>query len=599
MVTQMSKCIQINIGGSWLRGGSLEACILKLKGPEECEYSDDKSRLCNLAIVKQLLDSEHADGGLLKNEASGRPSIVLAPELAFGSPDFNTLDALIKKYEHNLIFVCGFGFSTGSALIEISNKIGVEGIWDIAPHSRKKYNGGWVWVKNDNIVKSYIFLKNYFEQTGEITIPNLTAGESILRLEGDDIVIFPLVCADLISNEESSPREKIIKSIEGTGISHKKLLVTGALLNSKSSSGHWKAAIGDLLEKLKTSNARLMLSNCINPPPIKEEQEDKWRCLSGVFQYREGYKGPSKALPNLRYVDDTKFSGLVLRNTVIGAAFGKLKWTNNASQGLHPFSECIQYVWDRQKLRLCDGNSEADELYRFLLRNKGNMLHDIVDAKEVNKKVANVEIEKLITELHPQSDSETRQLSRDIFQKSLKGIFKSSACCPDSIYKSGDNLARAITVIKLLQMATGAALLPKPPQSEKLEYGQLLSDDGDHEILVWDTNEHSASTLFNKVKEEVVIKGGSARPLTIVCRGKNIGTQPEDGRIRSNRLTDISSPSPAQTGTGLGNVDKDICEANDRIVYWKNQGVIDNIFITTETSEKFKACLKKEVELLK
>ena len=80
---------------------------------------------------------------------------------------------------------------------------------------------------------------------------------------------------------------------------------------------------------------------------------------------------------------------------MIGAAFGKLKWTNSASEGLHAFSECAQYIWHSKKLKLCDGNCEADELYRFLLRNKGYMLHDIVGAKDANKNVADAEIKRL------------------------------------------------------------------------------------------------------------------------------------------------------------------------------------------------------------
>ena len=107
----------------------------------------------------------------------------------------------------------------------------------------------------------------------------------------------------------------------------------------------------------------------------------------------------------------------------------------------------------------------------------------------------------LQTELSLQSDSRIRQLAREIFQKCLKGIVKISRCCPDCIYEDKENLASAITVIKLLQMATGAAILPDLPQSDKLEYGQLLSEDGEHEVLVWDSKEYSATQLFNKVKE--------------------------------------------------------------------------------------------------
>ena len=93
----MPECIQKNIGGTWLVSGHTEVCILKLQRPTEYEYSNDKSRLENIAIVERLLNSDCTDGGILKEEVSERPSIVLTPELSFGSPDFNTLDAWIKK----------------------------------------------------------------------------------------------------------------------------------------------------------------------------------------------------------------------------------------------------------------------------------------------------------------------------------------------------------------------------------------------------------------------------------------------------------------------------------------------------------------------
>ena len=498
--------------------------------------------------------------------------------------------------DRNIIFICGFGFSAGSALIDISNKPDVEGIWSTAPQSEKKYNGGWVWIKNENSVQCYIFIKNYFEQTGEITIPNLKEGDCILRLEGDDIVIFPLVCADLICTENSSPRTKLINSIAGAGIANKKLLVTGSLLNSNSSSGHWKAAIGDLLEKIKLSNGRLLLSNCVNPTPVREEERDKWRCLSGVFQYREGCKPPKKALPNLRYVEDTKFAGLVLRNTVIGAALGKLRWTNNASEGLHAFSECSQYIWNDQDLKLCDGICEADELYRFLLRYKGHMLHDEVGAKDKNKEVADIQIESLLKELSPASPSRIRKVAKELFKKCLKGIVKSASCCPDRLHEDEANLSSAITVVKLIQMAVDANLLPELPSNEKLEYGQLLSVDGEHEVLVWDSKEYTANELFNKVKEDVVKEGGSARPLTIVGKGRQFGSPPEDGRIRSNRLADISSASNSDSNTAALD-ERDICESIDRVVYWKNQSKIDDALISTEDAEKLKDQIKQEIAL--
>ena len=115
-------------------------------------------------------------------------------------------------------------------------------------------------------------------------------------------------------------------------------------------------------------------------------------------------------------------------------------------------------------------------------------------------------------------------------------------------------------------------------------------------VLVWDSKEYTANELFNKVKEDVVKEGGSARPLTIVGKGKQFGSPPEDGRIRSNRLADISSASNSKSNTTSAD-ERDICESSDRVVYWKNQSKIDDALISTEDAEKLKEQIKQEIAL--
>lgn len=82
----------MDIGGSWLTGGHANVCILKLNPPTENEYKNDLSRTTNISMITRLLDVSASDGGLLKKEFSGQPTIVLAPELVFGSPDFEAID---------------------------------------------------------------------------------------------------------------------------------------------------------------------------------------------------------------------------------------------------------------------------------------------------------------------------------------------------------------------------------------------------------------------------------------------------------------------------------------------------------------------------
>ncbi len=594
---EQTGCITKEISGNWLTNGHLEACILKLRPPTDSEWKNDSSRAGNISIVSRLLQpTEEEERNLLEQEFPEKPALVLSPELAFGSPDFDALDALVRQYNQDLIFICGFGFANGDALTALVAKPGIEGIWNSPPNANKKYNGGWVWIKSGDTVQCYMFLKNYFEQGTEITVPNLAEGDSILRIEGNDLVVFPMICADLISKQDNSPSVRIVDSLHTESPSNKRVLITGCLLNHHSASGHWKAAIGDLLEAIKPSNARLMLSNCVNPTPAPAESDDKWRCLSGAYQHREGCKPPGQPLPYMRHVEDTKFAGLVVRNTKTGGVFGKLKWTNNASEGLHAFSECSQQVWSNDHFQACDGDCAADELYRFILRHKGQILHNKITSSQATKTLADAELDALLEELSPLSGSALRSVAGTLFQKCLRGIKKEAPFCPDQLYNEENSLDCAITTLRVLQHAIDAALLPEMPKGEELDYGQLLSADNEHEILIWDSSEHTASQLYNMVKESIVKDGGSARLLTIVGRGNGGGSPPEDGRIKSNRLADIANAPPVSADTD-SSADRDICEATDRVVFWKNQGKIDDVLSSTDPNQDLAESLRKEIIL--
>lgn len=591
------KCIRKEISGNWLTNGHLETSILKLNHPNEDEWKNDTSRPGNLDIVTKLLKPpEGMPRSLLAEEFPEKPALVLAPELAFGSPDFESLDALVKQYSQNLIFISGFGFTAGSDLTSLAMRENVEGIWHTPPNATKKYNGGWAWVKQGNTTKCYVFLKNYLEQDAEITVENVITGDYILRLDGNDIVVFPLICADLISKENNSPSNRIAESLANSSSSNTKVLVTGSLLNKKSESDHWKTSIGDLLERSKASNVRLLLSNCINPVPVQDEEIDKWRCLSGAYQHREGCKPPRNPIPYIRYVNGEKFSGLVLRNPEAGAIFGRLQWTNNASEGKQAFSECSQHIWTGSDLQHCDGICAADELHRFITRNKGQLLHSKVTSNSTAIDLSNKELDKLLALLSPTSNSPVRAVADKLFQKCLKGIQKEAPFCPDKLYSQATSLDCAITTLALIQHAIDATLLPETQKGAELDYGQILSADNEHEILVWDSSEHTARKLYDMVSENIVVEGGSARVLTIVGRGNGAGRPPPDGKIRSGRLADISNAPPLDSNTDVP-IDKDICEYRDRVVYWKNQLEIDEVFSSTEPNQNLIENLKKEITM--
>ena len=85
MQTSNDGCKIKNIGGKWLVGSHVEACILKFRCPTEEEYSNDDSRIENLAVLKKFLSPAPDGAEVLKSQVSERPSIVLSPELSFGS----------------------------------------------------------------------------------------------------------------------------------------------------------------------------------------------------------------------------------------------------------------------------------------------------------------------------------------------------------------------------------------------------------------------------------------------------------------------------------------------------------------------------------
>lgn len=272
------------------------------------------------------------------------------------------------------------------------------------------------------------------EQSAELSIPNIDQGDQILRLEGNDLIVFPTICADLISAEASSPRRRIANSLRNNCSANKKTLITGSLLNLKSSSGWWKTAIGDLLDSTKGSIPRLLLSNCVNPLPVEDEEEDKWRCLSGAYQHLEGSKPPNMPLPNIRYVNDTKFSGLLVRNPEVGCIFGKLNWSNNQAEGLNVLSPGSQYIWINNEFLLSDGECAADELVRFIYRHKARVYNDLINLNDGARTLAEIKLNNLLAQLSPSSGSSLRNVAGLLFLKCLKGIDKKATFNPDNLH---------------------------------------------------------------------------------------------------------------------------------------------------------------------
>ena len=261
------------------------------------------------------------------------------------------------------------------------------------------------------------------------------------------------------------------------------------------------------------------------------------------------------------------------------------------SEGLNILSEAFQYIWDGEQLITSDGECEADELYRFIKKHKGQIYHNNISSNNESKKLADQKLNELLTQLSPGSGSPIRKMAGLLFRKCLKGIEIDEMINPDSLHEERNNLDAAITTLVLIQNAIDADLMP----SEKsLGYGQLIhtteNTNEEREVLVWNSKE-SAKALYDKVMNKVVKPGGSARPLTIIGKGNGHCNNPQDGRIKSGRYDDFGNPAPNVNG------DREICEASDRVVFWKNQGTIDEVLSSNKVNQNLLNDLKNLVNL--
>lgn len=581
----MSTCIIKDISGSWLTNGSLETCLLKLQPPSEQEWTDDTTRPQNIIMLRNLLCSEigSTEPSLLQKHFSNHPVLILAPELAFGSEDYAALLTIISAHPHKLIFIGGFGFTSGSALNRLVVEAKIIPVWQNNLNEDAKFNCGWVWVNDGSGgTTCYVFLKNFPEQTNEIAIPHLAQGENILRLQTDDAVIFPLICADIISDLTNSPRKAIVQSLTENNSGQRKILVTGSLYDTQSSSDWWKTPIANIVND---TEARLILCNCNDPPPIPNEDHDKWRCLTGAYQSRSAATSlPSVPLPFARFVMDTRFCGFVLRNTQSGCAFGKVGWTNDPSKGKYVWTSNFRYLSHLDKLNKHDGFCAADELHRFITRFKCVPYESeySVSVKAMSKKI----IDSLLNELSPFSNSILRERAEELLNKCLSGLqYKADKKRLENLHDDKDSLDCALIILLFIKHSIEASILPT---GKSLDYGQLLSTDAEKEFLIWVTNKSTGQKMYGHL-ESLAQESGSARPLIVVGKGNGLVAEPSSGRVQSNRTTNITEASPNEEN-------RDFLVPRDRVIFWKQLGEIGAALTPQNDVDAVKQTIKQGLE---
>lgn len=188
---------------------------------------NDMSRPHNIFVLNKILSKIKNINDLY---------LIMFPELAFSSMDLVNIVTRLKDFNGNVIFIGGFGFTYGDKLIELIDLLKISHFFGQYEQLTEdlRYNFGTVIVKFGNIFEKYFFVKNFADQNIEISlVDDLYLSNTILKLCLNNIVLYPLICADIICSTENSPSDLIKSDLINTTLNNNLLIILPLLLITK------------------------------------------------------------------------------------------------------------------------------------------------------------------------------------------------------------------------------------------------------------------------------------------------------------------------------------------------------------------------------
>lgn len=328
-------------GNSWLEGDELAICIAQLPPSSIGQIQTNADRSNHATTVTQIL-SAGGNPGLAATLKNGTPSVLLCPEYAFGLGDFAALDTAIREWTSPLILICGFGAVEGDVLndwlADASGATARIAGWtkDGGPANQRTYNGGWIWIHlPGNSTRCIIYLKNFPEARHEVCLlERFDVGRDIVAIRCNDLVIFPQICADLICATNACPVDRLREWITAQSDEKLKVLVAASLLQTEPSHEIWQSTI-DRICGISPSII-LALANVSIDKLMKDELDDRWRSLSGIFTSKASYRSMQAPLSPARNLGThATLSGLLVRDTAPCAVTGLVRWEYGADHGRH------------------------------------------------------------------------------------------------------------------------------------------------------------------------------------------------------------------------------------------------------------------------
>ena len=533
---------RIRTDGSWLCGSKIYACAVQPPEPTLETMVRDGPRPEALKLAEALLTPQQREQRpRITTWSRKKPAIVVFPELAFSTDDFDQLDGWITTLPSPVIVLAGFGFCSGERLARLLQEHrDLQPAWPRSdpPDPDGTYNGGWCWLhRPDGQDLRVVFLKNFAEQKVEVAkVDDWTPGTHILRLETGDLTLFPLICADLIQDPEdkASPRARIGRSLEADP-PRGDILVVGLLHADSTSSDFWKQALNDLTPLGGRGRLAVFLVNQARPEPCEDEEQDKWRSLTGAFlsipHMPDGPPRPN--LAHVRYVKTDEARGLLLRRTENpGVAAGPLRWHCAPNSGRYVWNPNRRFSWSEAKLVQESGTVEAWELSRLLVRQRKSLtkrIHERLDSTfesrlaETRRRLEQESGAEWIGNLWPQL------LEGPVSAKDVKST-------PDQLHKFSAPLSRALRILAAFchEDLAERVIDPKVKDLEeskpKLKAHLCLLDSKSH-IAIWSDPKLDPDDQIRKLEKYVSNPG---RTLFVLGAGAG-GVNPERQEIGSEQ----------------------------------------------------------------
>jgi hypothetical protein len=556
----------VGIDLNWLKtNGELPVCVAQPTLVIPYAIHQDESRPDSIALAQAILSDETGQPELFK-WFNGEKGVLLFPEYAFGSTDFAAIHQMIQNYPTPLIVIAGFGAVRGNDLNELLRNC--QPTW---PQGREniiednRYNAGWCWIHcATEDTKCYVFLKNFLEQRFEIAgLEGLTEGDHILKVETNDLVLYPLICADIICNQHDSPRNRIERSLPvtagGQPDANKHILVAALLYTPEPYHDLWRPVINEIVS-LHNQNTILCTVNQLASQLNAEAQRDKWRCLTGGFINKAVMpNAPTLPLPRVRYVSTDNASGLILRQPCTGVACGHFRWVNTADQGRNVWRPHVRLKFEIggfEELGYCD---EFHELKHYIQRRKTTICGRYHNS---SSSFISAGLDQIIAETNE------NHLTPRLWTKLLTGVDESvSDLDIDSMDSVEDHLDRALAVFSTVQNITGA----NPLTGDSFR-GQLQWHDN-NEMLVWKSPKHDWRKM-QQLLENSALKHPH-EPQLIVLGGGYMGHDSPPKLIQQGRFTDFTTNKES----------KEFTQSRTRHIFWKPLGEIENKMIDTQTNQ--------------